>query len=232
LQKYGLIHTGMIGDGILGGLISAPRLKAPNIEQKLISKTLFPAIKDAIQQMAKNYPTEDSFHLYNRVFNLTNSSAFVCEQHSYLVSPFMYPEFIELCLSIPPALKYYEKIYIKWINQLHPEVSQFPWEKTGFRPTHPWKTQLSRYTKKIQSWQQRLMGKTQQWNMTPYDFWYQQHPRFRIFYQELYQQYHTLLAPNPTLHQAVEQLFTKGNPVEQSMVLTLLGAIHQYRLRV
>lgn len=232
LKPYGLIHTGMIGDGLLGGLISAPSLKPPNIEDKLISKKLFPKIESEVQQIAKGYHSEDSFHLYNRVFNLTNSSAFVCEQYSYLVSPFMYPEFIQLCLSIPPKLKFKEKIYIKWINRFHSEFARFKWEKTGFRPNYHWKTQLSRYTNKARHIGYHFFGRTDQLNMTPYDYWYKKNPIFRDFYSHAFQKRIAFLQSNRELYIDVEQLFQQGNVIEKSMALSLLGAVEKYQLSV
>ena len=231
MAPYGLIHTGLIGDGVLGGLITAPKLKPPNVTKKLTSKKLFPVIQKEVETIAQGYYSEDTYNLYNRVFNVTNSGAFVCEQYSYLVSPFMYPEFMELCLSIPPKMKYNEKIYIHWINKLHPELTKFTWERTGFKPTHPWKTNLSYYTTRIKSRVYRFLQKTDQLTMTPYDYWYQHNKIFKRFVLKNFEQKIGLLHPNPTLKKDTTTLFNEGNVLEKSLVLTLLSAIQKYQLR-
>ncbi|MEM9820192.1 MAG: asparagine synthetase B family protein [Bacteroidota bacterium] len=230
LDSFGLIHTGMIGDGILGGLLSSPQLNPPNVRQKLLSHLLFPKIEKEVTELAKSYSCEDSFHLYNRVFNLTNSSAFVCEQHSYLVSPFMYPEFIQLCLSIPPQMKYREKIYLEWINKIHPDLNRFVWEKTGFRPSHHWKTQLSRLTQKIRHLTFHRLGQENRLSMTPYDYWYRNDERFQTFYQEQLKRQLPLLSDHLELQKDVQNLFDQGNAIEKSMALSLLIAVKKYQL--
>jgi len=231
LSSFGLIHTGLIGDAVLGGMISSPTLNPPSIQKKLTSKKLFPVIEKEVQSLSKNYLSEDTYHLYNRLFNIINSGANVCEKHSYLVSPFMYPEFIKLCLSIPPKLKYNQKIYINWINKLHPALTQFKWERTGFKPTHTWKTDLSYFTIRIKNRVYRALGKANQLTMTPYDFWYQQNNEIKRFMNHHFENKINLLNPNPTLKKDASTLFLEGNTIEKSLVLTLLTAIQKYELR-
>ncbi len=144
----------------------------------------------------------------------------------------MYPEFIQLCLSIPPKMKFREKIYIKWINRFHREFTRFKWEKTGFRPDHHWKTEMSRYTNKLKHLGFQFLGKEDQLNMTPYDFWYNNNAKFRSFYENTFQTHLSLLSSNQELSSDVQQLFNHGNVIEKSMALSLLGAINKYQLSI
>jgi hypothetical protein len=142
----------------------------------------------------------------------------------------MYPEFIDLCLSIPPKMKYKEKIYLQWINQIHPDLNRFVWERTGFRPSHHWKTQLSRLTKKVKQVAYTKLGQEDRLSMTPYDYWFRNQPRFQEFYQQQFEQNSDLLTANQELHKDIKKLYEQGHVIEKSMVLTLLTAIKNYQL--
>ena len=222
LKNTGLIHTGRIGDGILGGFVS----------NNYFSSIISPQLKDRLPEMdISKYRSEETFKLYNRVFNVTIAGTYVSEQYqSYLVSPFLNPEFIECCLSIHPSLKKDSKIYIDWINQLHPEIARYKWEKTGFKPNAMWKIKFSRFSKKIKSAYYKTSNQLHKTSMNPYDYWYDNTPAVRHFFNTHFDMYIGLVE-NPTLNKDITQLFNHGNTIEKSMVITLLEAIHKYQLK-
>jgi asparagine synthase (glutamine-hydrolysing) len=228
----GMIHTGMLGDGVFGSTLSAPELRRPNLVSKLISNKLYPKIEKEIQAFAKNYATEESYSIYNRMFNLTISGTYICAPYGYHSTPFMDADFIQLLQSIPPEMKYFQQLYLQWINQYHPEVTQFTWERTRMKPTAHWKTLLSRYTLKMEQLYRKYTRNEHLLTMSPYKLWVEQYPEIKQFYQQQYEQRMALLSEDKELAEDVKLLFETGNPVEQAMALTLLGGIERYGLRV
>ncbi|MFK7810703.1 MAG: asparagine synthase-related protein [Saprospiraceae bacterium] len=230
LEKTGIIHTGIIGGGVFGSLLTAPRELAPNLTSRLISKKLYPKIETQIKTFAKNYVNEEIYALYNRMLNMTISGTYICAPYGYHATPFMDSELMKLIYSIPPEKKYYHHIFIKWINKYHPEVTRFPWERTRMNPTAHWKTKFSRYTLKLEHLYRRYTGNAHMLTMTPYDLWEKQYPGITEFFQQEYDQRIDLLEEDKELHADVRLLFESGNLVEKSMAMTLLGGVERYGL--
>lgn len=224
-DNYGLIHTGQIGDGVLGGFVSPNQ---PDYSTILLSKKLTAHLPDAA---IENYSSEETFKLANRVFNVTVAGSYVSAHHqSYLVSPFLDPEFISLCLSLHPSLKKDSKIYFDWINEFRPEVANYKWEKTGFKPDAVWKKTLSQYTKKIKNTYYSKTNQLNKTSMNPYDYWYNNNPEIVKFFDSNYNKYIGLIT-DKALSKNARFLFEEGNTIEKSLVLTLTHAINKFNLK-
>lgn len=224
LADFGLVHTGQIGDGLLGGLVS----KDSNYLSKMSSNHFAKHIK-----YEKQYRDEEIFKLYNRVFNLTNYGSLVVEANqSYLVSPFFDSDVMEIGFSIDPKLKYNQDIYIDWINKKHPETTKYEWERTGFKPNAAWKTELSRYTKKIQSIFLKLAHKENLLSMTPDEYWFSKEEKIQSFYSTYFNINIELLSGNNELYKEIKAFFLSGNLEDKSNVLTVLETIRQFGIRV
>lgn len=227
LEKYGLVHTGLIGDAILGGFIS----NKPNDFSLKKMSTKFDYKKELSNETLSKYSSEETFKLQNRIFNLINVGAFTVENHqSYLVSPFMDVDFINTCLSIPPDLKRNGKLYLEWINKYHPELTKYKWERTGFKPTHFWKTNLSRYSNKIKLEYFRLLKKENRLSMTPVEFWFRENEKIQLLYKNYFDEC-ILLVDDSSLRKDFEEMF-KGNVFEKAMVITVLNYIKENNISV
>jgi len=228
LTPYGLMHTGQIGDGILGGFVS--KGKKINFLSKTISnKFIEKATID--KNIMNSYSNEEVFKLYQRVFNLANYGSYVVEQNgTYLASPFFDEEVIKVSLSIDPKLKYNQKIYLDWINKLHPEVAKYIWERTGFRPNFAWKTGLSRYTNKLKKEYYLFTKQQDKLSMNPIDFWYESNPSIKDFYTSFYNENINLVKANKEVYSDLSLLFTTGNITEKALVLTLLEVVRKFKL--
>ncbi len=225
ISPYSLIHSGLLGDGVLGTHITKPYTAPPDFHSKLTSKKLFHKVESSVNQLAKNYVSEDVFNLQQRFSNIIISGAWAMEKYAYLLSPFMQPDFIRTCLSMPPAYKYQQKIYIKWINKFHPELTRFKWETTGMRPKYIWQKALSRYPKKVKSVWYRLNKKSHKLSMTPYDYWCQNSNEIPDFMEAIFNTKIELLNSDKELQKDVVLLFKNGNIVDKILAITLLGGI-------
>ena len=230
LSNYGLMHTGQIGDGILGGFVSTG--KNNNFLSKTISTKLLDKIKIE-KSTLKAYRDEEVYKLYQRVFNVTNIGSYMVEFHqTYLVSPFMDSDLIEFALSIERKLKINQDIYIDWMNSLHPDTTRYIWERTGFRPDKKWKTNFSRYTNKINKEFYLFFNRGDKLSMNPLDFWFQTNKSIQEFYTDFFENNIALVSPNQELYTDIKSLFKKGNLTEKALVLTLLELIKKLKLHV
>jgi len=230
IDSYGLMHTGQIGDGILGGFVTKGDKK------NYLSQTVSDRFKEKIsidKNVLDKYANEEVFKLYQRVFNLANYGSYMVEHHkTYLVSPFFNEEVIKVALSIDPSLKYNQKIYLDWINDLHPEVSKYIWERTGFRPNYPWKTSLSRYTNKLKKEFYTYTGQKNKLSMNPLDFWFKTNKSIVSFYSNFYESNIHLMESNKEVYDDLKLLFETGNFNEKALVLTILEVVRKFNLKV
>jgi len=230
LTNYGLMHTGQIGDGILGGFVSKGK------EKNLLSKTMSNRFLDKIQidnGILNSYRDEEVFKLYQRVFNVANYGSYMVENHqTYLVSPFMDTDVIEVALSIDPSLKGNQDIYIDWMKQLHPEITNYVWERTGFKPNKKWKTATSRYTNKLKNEFFKLSNQKDKLSMNPLEHWLENNKSIGEFYTKTYQDNINSLQTNKELYEDIVSLFKSGSFNEKALVLTLLEIIRKLNLQL
>lgn len=230
ISDFGLMHTGQIGDAILGGLVSG--VKEKNFLSKTISDSFLSKMKIADNLFSK-YRDEEVFKLHQRLFNLTNYGSYMVEHHkTYLVSPFLDDDVIEVALSIDPKLKYNQKIYLDWINQLHPEITKYKWERTGFRPNKAWKTSFSRYTNKLKNEFLLFTNQKEKLSMNPTDYWFESNHTIKEFYDNFFNTNIKLVEANKEIFSDLESMYTSGNLMEKALVLTLLEVVRKYKLSV
>lgn len=226
-KNYGLLHTGLIGDAILGGFIS-------NKKAGFTLKTTSSRFIDKVDKTAlsnNKFSSEETLKLKNRIFNMINIGAYTVESHeTYLVSPFMDVDFINSCLSIDPELKKNGKLYLEWINKYHPEMTRFAWERTGFKPTHLWKTELSRYTNKLKLEYYRMLKKENRLSMNPIEFWYRNNAEVRLVYETFFDEKMKLIG-DLELRKDFKEMFD-GNVFEKAMVITVLEFINFNNIKV
>lgn len=229
LADNGLIHTGQIGDGILGGLLS--KGNTPNYLSKIVSNRFLHKVNKT-DSFFKNYVNEEVFKLYQRVFNLTHAGSYTTEFHkNYLVSPFLDDDVITTALAIDPKFKKNQNIYIEWLLQKHPETTKFTWERTGFKPNKKWKTSFSRYTNKIKLEYYKFTKQEVKNGMTPENYWLKHNVVIKGFYEAFFTDTIHLLAGNKELFTDVLLYYKEGKSTEKALVLTLLEMVKKFNLK-
>ncbi|WP_369047923.1 asparagine synthase-related protein [Tenacibaculum sp. UWU-22] len=230
ISLYGLVHSGQIGDGVFGGLLS--KTNKENFLSKVVS-TKFLNKTSITQAYQKKYKNEEIFKLYNYVFNLTHSGSYTTEFYkSYLVSPFLDDDVMAVAFSIDPKLRYNQNIYIDWILNKHPEISKFVWERTGFKPNKKWKTIVGRYTNKIKKEYFYVLNKKEKLSMTPEDFWLETNNELQTFYNHFFEKHILLLQKNKEVFTDLKNYYTYGDSTEKSIVLTILQIILNFKLKI
>lgn len=233
-SRYGTVHTGQIGDVILGGsFLFSSLLTEPN-DRKVESTILQPVKLDW-----SIYNNNEQKDIYERLFSGTLSAHQVTQHFTEETSPFLEPDFIDFCLSLPIQMRYKNNIYQKWILKKHPDAAKYIWEKTGKKidafsvdyinnvktfmknaSYMQWLVKLYRYSRR-----RKILYKE---NMNPSAKWYLENADLRKFIDTYYINSITKTDRYPSVKIGCQKVFEQGSGREKLFVLTVLGVINQY----
>lgn len=222
-EQSGILHTGMIGDAVLGSFLSGNHYIRPAFTSGLYSIRLLSKAKKTLERSMLRYENEVLYKFYNRAFLGANNGFLYYDLTGESMSPFLYPAFLNYALSIPPKYCYKEHIYIKWIMSKHPEYAHFVWEAIGGKPTNNKSIRLFfRYKKAVL---RRLPIHTM-WknNMNPEQLWYDNDSEVKTYLDNYYKDHIHLFEFNKELMTDMMTHYEKGGITEKTQVLTLLSA--------
>lgn len=233
LTDYGIEHTGMVGDVILGSFYHAPTDGDRKWPSGMYSEKLKDRLPDYVREAGQNYYDHEIFLMYARGFHGACNSHLIRRNYTEVGSPFLNVEFMQLCYDIPVELRIGHNIYKKWIIRKYSQAAKFKWEKIDGRITESHnRTILRKLVKRGPKKLLRMLGKDQ-WiseGMNPIDYWISQNSDLRIFLDESKaallaegkKYYSTILAND------LVKLYDEGNASEKAMVLTILEGTKMY----
>lgn len=220
----GILHTGMIGDAVMGSFVSKIEVCKPKLNDGLYSVSLLNKAKSTISKSLLNYPTEELYKFYNRAFLGANNGFQYFNLISEGSSPFLNSDFLSYAYSIPRRYKYKENIYIDWIKTLHPDIAKFTWESIGGKPTN--NQYLRSYYRYKRAIIKRLpIGSMWKNNMNPEQLWYDKNMNVKTTLDNYFHEYLHLLDNELELQNDIIRLYNTGNITEKTQVLTLLAGI-------
>ena len=233
LSGYGIEHTGMVGDIILGSFYHNPDDGDRGWPSGMYSEKLKSRLPEHVQNLGQNYDDHEIFLLHARGFNGACNSHLIRRNFTEVGSPFLNVEFMQLCYDIPVELRIGHNIYKKWIIRRYPQATMFKWEKTGGRITeNPNRTALRKVIKRGSQKLLRMLGIDSMISagMNPIDYWIAQNKVLREFLDKsksgLLDENKTLFSP--ALADDLSRLYDRGNASEKAMVLTVLAAAKMY----
>lgn len=230
---YGLIHTGLVGDAVIGSFLSRPYAIKATPTDGMYSKTLAHRVTDLISKVIEHYPNEEIYKFYSRGFLGAMNGNYSIDLFSQGVSPFLDIDFLSYCISIPDEMKYKQEIYIDWIARKHRRFADYPWEKTGVSPlkSYNYKKYLDPgyYLRMKGKFFDRLSGKMKS-GMNPMDYWLEQNESLRAYLDTYFDEHIASISWNTTLQNDCQKLYKEGNSGEKFQVLTLLSAIKLHNI--
>ena len=131
-SEYGLVHTGELGDVIVGSYqkTSMEYGIPPKIEDGAYSVELIDRLKN--YAFHYSYENEEMYLMYNRGFCFVGQGKLGydhCKTEN--LSPFCNVDFMEFCFRIPLKYRFRHKIYFDWILQKYPAAANYIWEGLG-----------------------------------------------------------------------------------------------------
>ena len=229
-ERFGIEHTGMIGDITLSTFyhdrelnFGKPRLGLNQYSERIVY--------EFNEHILKEYPCQEMFAIYTRGMMGAMSSYIIRQHYLEPASPFTDVDFLEANYSIPFIYRDRHHIYLKWMLQKYPEATQFGWEKWG--GIKPREDHI--FFRKIKTTQRLLLRagckafKLQDRDsMNPEDYWYQKEENIRKYYQDYYEEHIDHPVLSETLRKDILKLFMEGTVTEKSMALTVLAAVKAY----
>ncbi len=228
LDSYGIIHSGMIGDAVLGSFLSKPYAIKPVFSQGAYSSKLISKIESFSKEFCEEFDNEELYKFYSRAFSGALNGNLYMDIFTQTVSPFLDVDFLSYCYSIPDDLKFKHQIYLDWIAAKYPEFGNYRWEKTGVSPlkSNNWKKYLdwNFYMRMKLKFFDKL-SKKMNTGMNPFDDWFEKNPDLKQFITNYFTDNIGLLSDNQELKTDSESLFNTGTLNEKMQVLTLLAAV-------
>lgn len=236
-DNYGLLHTGDLGDAVVGVLSYGNEGNFPGAYSvKLANKT---------KNLWDKKENIEKFKMRTRGFMGVAASKAVSENFVYCISPFLYRDFFVFCLEkIPFDIRKKHYIYEKWVITKHKEAAKIPLQRyNGGLMTEGVFLQTFRKIKRIGVktllyWIlykvhiiTELSRKTVKTSMNPIDMWYEENKNIRenmdaCFYQSLEKLIFKEIIDD-TFLKDIKMLYNNGTTGEKTQAITVVKAFEQ-----
>lgn len=228
-DKFGISHTGLLGDSILGTYAYRSDVY-PETDRSIMYS---PKLEDRVGY-TRRYGSFDTECLYKRGIHGIMMATLIRRQYMEASSPFTNVEFLNYCLSIPLEMRRDHGIYLDWIKAKYPEAAAIVWDKTGMKPSSSPITMLlakiKRHgTKRIAQMAGRKSGAFgSKRAMNPFALWYQESAELRAYLQSYFDSHIGCEILSERLREDMRMLYNTGTVQEKCQVLTALSAIKLY----
>lgn len=229
-EMFGIEHTGMVGDVIPSSFYHE--------EKEAYAKPAFGLHQyssllkyDFDEDILRNYSNQEEFAVSTRGLLGAASSYLIRQNYFETGSPFLDVDFLDTCFQIPFAYRKKHHIYLEWIRRKYPGAGEYGWEKWGGvkpKESHIKFRKIVTTFRLIDISMRKMFGMPERHIMSPTDYWYQENPQVRDFYDGYFDQNFPMLQVEESLKKDAETLYRKGNTSEKAMVLTVLGAVKLY----
>ncbi|MEB3755341.1 MAG: hypothetical protein GSR79_00545 [Desulfurococcales archaeon] len=231
LSPAGIVHTGVLGDGVMGVYLRKPyHIPAlpTTIYKFAISKKLLSKAVKFIDFSA--YKNAEEFGIYETSINTTFNGYRVIEQFTEFYSPFTDVDFMDYVFKIHPKLRYEDNIYLEWIKNKRPVALKYQWERLGFRPIMSSKfRKINRKMIVAYRYALRKWNISPLYSMNPFDYWYSHNSSLRSLFDTLFRNGIPYVSNNE-LRDDVKWLYNTGSMIEKTMSVTLLATIKKFNI--
>jgi len=229
IQKFGLEHTGQLGDVTIGTFMRAEDDTEKTQRAGLHSLQL--------ADMLAMYPIpqyeDQEIYMYNvRGFLGAMSSHIMRRNYTEVASPFFDIDLLEFCMSVPLRLRINHVFYSRWIKEKYPDTARIPWATTGLLPgASQWRVRMKSRILNRTRMLKKALGiplTAKEKGMNPLDEWFNENPVIRQVWDAYYQRGIASPSLSNDVREAMKYLYVHGNVTEKSQILTALSAIHLY----
>lgn len=228
-SKQGVLHTGQLGDAVLGTYLAGPKRLQPKLGRSLKAHSLSDKISNYIMEEFQSHENHELFKLYNKGFNEIFNGYRMIEQFTPFASAFMDEDFIKLALSIPPEMKFDRKLYYKWMNTSVPETTKIKIAATNLPPKTLYLKPPFHLLPKFNSYlnlAKYALIPGHVVSMNPFKKWFAENESLHLFLNSYAMEHLDYLEGYSELRLDCENLL-KGGFNDTFKVLTLLSSIKQ-----
>ena len=246
---YGIMHTGMVGDAILGTFFKQMKYNTEvKVGQGAYSLELIERLSNYTFQ--QTYENEEIFCLYTRGFSGANAGMASFQRFTETCSPFCDVDFIEFCYSLPVEWRFNHKIYFDWILDCYPEAAEYVWEKIKRkisrvenrkeRTMHvlgyeiPYWTEYSfrlwlkgailrRIGLRKKGEKPKAPQEFTKWHMDPIDYWFSINPTLEKFTKDYYNDHISII--ESTLRKDIEHIYNNVTIYDKIQTISIISAI-------
>ncbi|MGB3452321.1 MAG: asparagine synthase-related protein [Moheibacter sp.] len=181
LKPFSLLHTGQIGDVLLGSFskenfnfeINKAKIGyTGNVRDKgLIDKIV------SLKPILEKYQ-DLGYEIYS--YEQRQINATIVGDRSLVnsidnISPFYDLELINFCISLPSDFKKDQIIYYEWLKEHHKNILNYSWEKIQMKPNKKFKMVYGKYYKKYINGGKKYFNLSYD-SMNPYAIWIKEFP--------------------------------------------------------
>lgn len=189
-NRFGIVHSGQLGDAILGTVYSDIKHIEPNIHDGSIGSFWDLTHSNKISEILKTYKNKQIFLFENRGLNAINDSFKIYDSlETYSYSPFLDVDFLNYVLKILLRLKYKNKLYFQWMenypisksvkstrSELQSKSLHFITSRLYFNIKGN-KLSLNEIAFILKSKTLNKLGLISKSNMNPFEYWEKQNPK-------------------------------------------------------
>jgi len=231
---YGILHTGQIGDLVLGSYLSGPHHTPPDmatVRKCAYSRLLLGRGTSLTNARLAAYETSEMFAFYERCVNGVFNGDRMTEAFLEPLSPFLDVDFAEYAFRISPRLRYQNGVYREWLRHSMPCMARYAWEKYGASPLLPHVALRAVRLSRIGVGVLRHGRTGKGLSMNPFGYWWTKNGGLQEWMNGQFLDTYALLHDHRELADDADRLFCSGTPLEKTQVLTLLEAVRVMNLR-
>lgn len=233
-DKFGLEHTGQIGDVVLSQFF--PKTTT---FQDCNAKRMSEVLEQRFPLKADDFVTNEEFAFYTRAFQGALSTHYIRSQYTYAVSPFLDPELLEFCASLPDEIRSSHCLYWNWIDRKYPVFGKISSTRKrqykGMGLNRAVKLYSGKIIERIEEKTREIcfcLGLTHQSvtrnYMNPYQYWYETDERLRNFITTFWQENNYLIKGQGQLEAECRTMFESQSAFDKLLCVSLLETINVY----
>lgn len=247
MEQYGLIHTGLLGDTILGGYCIGKCNKSNRFEspqdlafqlnpknKSLLSLACKDEIMPYFDRILDWIPLEElkrieseKYILDNRYMNGLMQSYLGARDLAVVSSPYVDKKLMKYVFSLPSEIRLNHNLYFEWMEHYMPEAAMYRWENTGLKPMYG-KIKVKPNTPFIEKFKalDAAMNRTKpERSRNPYQYWMKHNSKIMEDLKKYCSEKIYLLEDAPELFEFVQAILKYDNIYMAIRAATLLGML-------
>ncbi len=234
MTQYGLEHTGMLGDVIIGTCLDGITKPDETKPRKVISDKLIDKLDTS--HYASFSDTEIQI-LYIRGMNGALNSSAIRQNYTEIAAPFIDIDVFEYCMSIPLRYRSNRILYDRWVNKYYPDAALIENAASGRKINDSSANILANRLKKVPrrlAQRYSMNNSVNNEGMNPYIYWWNDDERFRAFVRDFYSEHIMCDCIPVDIRKDIQYVFGDGNAkttvevYEKLMVISVLAALKLY----